>query len=110
MSMSKYQLDYTTRYALWRAYGMKCFYCGQPVDFSSLHVDHVLPLSLANDPPKWQDTLREYEVIENYPDFSLYTLSNTVPSHGASCNLRKGNIIFPKQATLYYLSITHKTL
>jgi len=89
---------------------MKCFYCGQPVDLLSLHVDHVLPKSLANDPTRLEATLRDYEVIENYPDFSLDALSNMVPSHGASCNLRKGDAVYPKQTTLFYLSITHKSL
>ncbi|MFQ5792712.1 MAG: HNH endonuclease [Acidobacteriota bacterium] len=89
---------------------MKCFYCDQPLDFSSMHVDHVLPESLTNDPKKLEAVLREYEIIENYPGFSLDALSNKVLSHGASCNLRKSNTIFPKQATLFYLSITHKRL
>jgi hypothetical protein len=89
---------------------MKCFYCGQPLDFLSLHIDHVLPKSLANDPAKLEATLTEYEIIENYPGFSLGALSNMVPCHGASCNLRKSNIVLPKKATLFYLSLTHEKL
>ena len=89
---------------------MKCFYCGQPLDFLNMHVDHILPKSLADDPSNLEARLRQNGVIDNYPNFSLDSLSNMVPSHGASCNLRKSNIVFPKAATLFYLSISHERL
>jgi len=108
--MCKYATEDARRYALWRAYGMKCFYCNQPLDFQSMHMDHLLPKSLADDPDALESTLREYGITEDYPGFSLSALSNMVPSHGASCNLRKGDLVLPKGVTLWYLSVTHKML
>ena len=89
---------------------MKCFYCGQPVEFMNLNVDHVLPHSLMDDRGRFDIVLREYEIVENFPDFSIDDLSNLVPSHGASCNLRKSDTLFPKRATLFYLTIVHNRL
>jgi len=88
---------------------MKCFYCGKPVDFMNLNIDHVLPQSLVNDNTKLDAVLRDYKIVENFPDFSIDGLSNLVPS-GASCNLLKSDTIFPKDATLFYLTRTHNKL
>jgi hypothetical protein len=41
--MGKYRFSYAQRYALWRAYDMKCFYCEKPLDFRNMTIDHVLP-------------------------------------------------------------------
>jgi len=108
--MRHYPSRFSIRYALWRAYDMKCFYCGQPVEFMNLNVDHVLPHSLMDDRGRFDIVLREYEIVENFPDFSIDDLSNLVPSHGASCNLRKSDTLFPKRATLFYLTIVHNRL
>jgi hypothetical protein len=108
--MRHYSSRFSTRYALWRAYDMKCFYCGQPVDFMNMNVDHILPNFLSDDSKLLKNILRDYEIAENFPDFSIDGLSNLVPSHGASCNLRKSDIIFPKRATLFYLTLVHEKL
>lgn len=89
---------------------MKCFYCRRPLDFMSLHVDHVLPISLKDIPGKLESTLTEYQINESFPGFSIEGLSNLVPSHGASCNLRKRAVVFPKAAALFYLQTTHGKL
>jgi len=64
ITMRHYPELYATRQALWRAYDMKCFYCGGPVDFRSLNIDHVLPQSLAEDPNQLEDVLRDYEIAD----------------------------------------------
>jgi len=84
---------------------MKCFYCGEPVDFMNLNIDHVLPQSLVDDSTQLDAVLRDYGIVENFPGFSIGGLSNLVPSHGASCNLRKSDTLFPKRATLFYLTL-----
>ena len=105
--MRHYRKAFATRYALWRAYDMRCFYCGKPIDFRNLNIDHVLPQSLANDISQLDAVLRDYEIEENFPGFSIDGLSNLVPSHGASCNLRKSDTLFPKPATLFHLTLSH---
>src|SRR4030042_5515788 len=94
-SMRNYPKDYATGYALWRAYGMKCFYCGEPVDFLSLNVDHLVPRSLLADEQHLETVLAEYDIVKNYPDFTIGSLSNLVPSHSA-CNLRTRDSLFTK--------------
>jgi len=105
-----YRRDYAYRYALWRAYGMKCFYCNRPVDFVHVTIDHVLPQSLEADPILLSGIEQAYDIKENFPDFSLDGLTNLVPSDGASCNVRKGSMVFPKVTTLFYLSLVQKNL
>jgi hypothetical protein len=89
---------------------MICFYCRQPVDFMNMNVDHILPNFLSDDSKLLKNILRDYEIAENFPDFSIDGLSNLVPSHGASCNLRKSDAIFPKSATLFYLTLSRNRL
>jgi len=76
----------------------------------SLNVDHILPHSLSDDSGLLDTILRDYEIVENFPDFSIDGLSNLVPSHGASCNLRKSDTLFPKSATLFYLTLVRERL
>lgn len=89
---------------------MKCFYCGEPVDFMNLNIDHILPQSLIDDSTQLDAVLRDYEIEENFPGFSIDGLSNLVPCHGALCNLRKSDTLFPKPATLFYITRAHKIL
>jgi len=100
--MSKKRLSYAQRYALWRAYDMKCFYCDRPLDFQNLTIDHVIPESL--DKEELLSLLNDYEILDNYPDFSVNDYTNWVPSDGNSCNIRKGSLIFPKTFTLFLLN------
>jgi hypothetical protein len=51
---NKSRFSYAQRYALWRAYDMKFFYCEKPLDFRNMTTDHVLPEHLVNDPTEFQ--------------------------------------------------------
>lgn len=73
-------------------------------------MDHVLPRSLSNEPIRLSEILAEYEIFKNIPDFSIDGLSNMVPTHGPSCNLRKSDSILPKPAILLFLSETQSKL
>jgi hypothetical protein len=48
--LSKYVFSPDERYAVYTAYGEKCYMCRVPVAFSAIEVDHVVPESLAGDP------------------------------------------------------------
>ena len=41
--MTKHRFSYVERYALWRAYDGRCFYCEKPLDFQDMTVDHIIP-------------------------------------------------------------------
>ncbi|MHA2171304.1 MAG: HNH endonuclease [Candidatus Kariarchaeaceae archaeon] len=107
--MTNYPKIYTIRYALWRAYSMKCFYCGMPIDFQNLTIDHLIPQSLEKDQNRLDKILKEYDITDIYPDFSPDDLLNLVPSHG-NCNVRKSDDLLPKEVTLYYLTRINKKL
>ncbi len=105
-----YRRLYAYRYALWRSFDMKCFYCWRPIDIRDVEIDHVLPQSLEANPAQLSEVEQEYEIRETFPDFSINGLTNLVPSCGANCNGRKGDRLLPKPVTLFYLSLVHRHL
>lgn len=108
--MSKQRISDLERYALWHAYGKKCFYCGEPISYTALEVDHVIPECFLDRPSEYERISEEYGLCKDFPGFVINGLCNRVPAHGGSCNRRKGLSLFPKHVTLYYLSLVHRTL
>lgn len=108
--MASYNKTFSRRYALWRAYDMKCFYCRMPVEFMSVTIDHVLPKSLANDEKALSGVLSEYQIKAAFPSFGIDDLTNLVPAHAFSCNGRKSNELLPKQTIHFYLGLVKKQL
>jgi len=110
--MSKYKFSYAQKYALWRAYGMECFYCERSLDFKNVTIDHVIPEYLENEgnEAEWKRIRADYELEENFPNFSINDCCNWVPSDGPGCNFRKGETLLPKKVTLFYLSQIQKQL
>ena len=97
----KQSISARKRYALWRAHAGKCFYCGEPIRYAEVWVNHILPESLLNERQQLRLLLKNYG-LEQYFDINGY--GNCLPSD-ARCNLRKGNIVFERNVTLYYVSI-----
>ncbi len=91
------------RYALWKAYDGRCFYCEKPLDFQDMTVDHILPERLSENPSELRRLCQEYNIHENFPDFQVNNFTNWVPAHPRKCNVRKGGKIFPKKMTLLIL-------
>lgn len=89
------------RYALWKAHGGKCCYCGELLRYAEVWVDHILPESLLNEPQQLCSLLDGYGLEQN---FDINDYGNWVPTHGR-CNLRKGTIIFEPGTALFYISI-----
>ncbi len=104
MSLTKF--DNIIRSALWTSYNNICFYCNRPLDWVDLHIDHIIPESLNKSGTRIKEIIEDYLLDDS---FDLNSLSNLVPAHG-KCNLRKGDELFPKQTTLFYLGLTNKTL
>ena len=104
MSLTKF--DNIIRSALWTSYNYNCFYCTKPLDWDDLQIDHIIPESLTTNPGRLCKIISEYE-LDN--DFSINALCNLVSSH-SKCNQRKGDELFNKQTTLFYLGLTNKSI
>lgn len=98
--MSQTKIDNITRSSLLKSYNNCCFYCSKPLVWDELHIDHIIPESIIID-----NSIRSEYCLD--AEFDVNDLINLVPVH-TSCNLRKGNSLFPKQTLLYYYSITKK--
>jgi 5-methylcytosine-specific restriction endonuclease McrA len=84
--MSGYRFTPAERYAIYTVHGATCYLNGEPLYLKTMWVDHVLPRSLAADPKRLLECLREY----NLPaDFRLDSYENWLPACGP-CNNAKG--------------------
>ena len=108
--MSKHRFSYKERYALWKAYDGRCFYCEKPLDLREMTVDHILPEWLSEQPLKLRQLCQEYNIHENFPQFQINDFANCVPAHPLKCNVRKGDRIFPKRMTLLLLEEVQRRL
>lgn len=80
--------SHVERFAVWKAWEGRCFWCWEPVPFKDVHKDHVLPLAAAKR-HGGLEKLRELYALP--PDFELDDFENWAPSC-PSCNQRKGAI------------------
>ena len=107
--MAKYRFSYVHRYALWRAYDGRCFYCDRPLDFQDMTIDHIIPECLAEHPDELEQLRLKYDIGDNIPAFQVNDFCNWVPAH-LRCNTRKGTRIFPKKITLFILQEVQRRL
>ena len=86
------------RYAIWKAYGMKCLYSGHLIEnYSDLEIDHILPKSMCKS--KYKDYLLESDYdIEN-------DLENLAPATRRSNSFLKRNQLFDPPQALFYREI-----
>lgn len=99
--MSKQNIPAARRFALWRAHKERCLYCGEPLAFGDLWVDHIVPEALLTRSEELERVLREYDLGL---DFDIQDYCNWLPSH-SRCNLKKGETLFERGAVLYFVSI-----
>jgi len=99
--MKRHHIPIRKRVALWRAHGKRCVYCGEPLWFADLWLDHILPEQLSQNPLQLDRILREYELG---PDFSIDDYCNWLPSH-QRCNRQKGQTVFERGTARYYINI-----
>jgi len=100
--MSIATFDDVFRAALWNIYKNRCFYCGQPLDWGSYQIDHIIPEWLTNDYERLSQTIEEYGLGS---DFTLNVRYNLVPAH-IQCNNRKNGTIFEKSTILFYIQLS----
>lgn len=98
--MVKYDFSSAESFGVWHAFEGLCFWCGVPVSFQEVTVDHVVPESIEDDEGK----LIAIKLLYGLPEeFGINTFLNWVPAH-AKCNQRKGQDLFsPSPAMLAIL-------
>ncbi len=99
--MSKYRFSTIERAAIWEAHDKRCIYCREPISFTDLHIDHILPEELLDKPDDLKRIKDEYDLN---PKFSINSYYNWVPAD-ISCNLRKSKRIFSKNRAIFFLEI-----
>ncbi|RAS76661.1 HNH endonuclease [Priestia endophytica] len=83
------------RYALWQAYKRKCAICGEPIEYTNLHVDHILAESLEKNSEELNKVLKRYKLTNNFDINSLYNLRPAC----SYCNIQKSNHESPEEIT-----------
>jgi hypothetical protein len=86
----KHQFSLSERYVLYVADGGKCFWCGIPVYYADVQVDHVFPEALL-DTEDFEKIKSDYGLGEGY---KINGFENWVTCH-QGCNLRKRNDLLP---------------
>lgn len=94
------------RIAIWTAHLKRCAYCGEPIKYSDLEIDHILPASLAKSPDKLRGIISKFALP---PDFSIAALRNLLPAHRI-CNSRKRDRIFNEVNARFFLEIADQKL
>jgi hypothetical protein len=86
------------RIGLWEAHKRRCTYCGEPLGYRELEVDHIIPQHLGDDPP---ELVRVLSTLSLPPDFDLDDRRNLLPAH-RHCNNRKAASIFKPENVRYF--------
>ena len=84
--VTKERLSSIERYAIYMAYGQKCNYCGKPILYENLEIDHIVPVSLKKDDQRLREIKKHCKLTDDFTIDSLLNLSPTCKK----CNLEKG--------------------
>jgi 5-methylcytosine-specific restriction endonuclease McrA len=89
--MAKHQFSWNERFVVYLADGGKCFWCGIPVFYRDVQIDHVFPEDLLDDNSELARIKVEYGLGAQY---DINGFENWVTCH-QGCNLRKRNTVLP---------------
>lgn len=87
--MAKHKFTAAERYGVWWAHESKCYWCSEPIDFTHVTVDHLVPESA--DAATLAKAITDYALPST---FAINAFENWVPAH-SSCNSKKGNTLYP---------------
>jgi hypothetical protein len=90
------------RLALWEAHGRKCAYTGEPVAWTELEIDHIIPVK--SDAAR-KTELRGAGIIG--ADFDINGFENLLPTK-AHLNNQKSNFIANERSIVFFLSLAAK--
>jgi len=99
--MSKYKFTLIQRIALWLAYGKKCFYSEDPLEYCDMEIDHLIPEWLVDSPEEFN---KLEECLGLGEDFEINSYLNWVPVR-YRLNRRKGEIGFSESNLRFYLEL-----
>jgi 5-methylcytosine-specific restriction endonuclease McrA len=88
--MAKRAFSRAERWAVYQTHDAHCYICKQPISFTEMHVDHVVPERLLNDGAVLRSVL---EALGLPPNFAINDFSNWLPAC-LPCNLAKGSTPF----------------
>jgi 5-methylcytosine-specific restriction endonuclease McrA len=100
------EIEEIERLAIWAAHSKRCVYCGEPIKYSELEIDHVLPQSLTKDPGKLSKLISQLSLAS---DFSIAALGNRLPAHKI-CNSKKRDRVFNEANARFFLEIADQKL
>jgi len=96
--MSSQTIELDLRHAIWLTHNRRCVYCSEPLSFSEVDIDHVIPEALVGNP--------EFPAILAPLDlplaFDLFSIRNLLPVH-RRCNLVKSSKVFDDAAARFFL-------
>lgn len=80
MSMKASKLTKDKRMQIWQKYGGRCAYCGEPIEYKDMQVDHIKPIFRG-----WSDSQKQYLPEGICGDDSMENLNPSC----RTCNFRK---------------------
>jgi HNH endonuclease len=83
------------RFGLWQAYKNKCAVCSEPIKYTQLQIDHIIPESIERDAMELKNVLSLFSLNN---DFEINSLYNLRPACGF-CNREKSYYIAPEEIT-----------
>lgn len=87
--MSKFKPTPEIQYAVFTAHGERCYLCWEMIDLASMQVDHLLPEHLQDDPERFAEARKQFDLP---PTFELNSFENWLPAC-VPCNRRKHGIV-----------------
>ena len=92
------------RIGLWEAHGRRCTYCGDPLPYRELEIDHIIPQHLRGNLQSLAELLSTLGLAR---DFDLNDPRNLQPAH-RHCNAKKAGMIFQPQNARFYLELASR--
>ena len=89
------------RQALLDAHDRRCRYCGEPLSYVHLEIDHIIPKNLRSDLDTLHLCLRHLELPE---DYNLDRIDNLLPVHD-KCNREKSGALHVHSALIHYRAL-----
>jgi hypothetical protein len=96
--MSSQTIELDLRHAIWLTHNRRCVYCSEPLSFSEVEIDHVIPEVLVGTPELPVIIAR----LDLPPAFDLFSIRNLLPAH-RRCNLVKSSKVFDDAAARFFL-------
>lgn len=90
----KNQFSEAQRWAIWTAYGMKCFKCSKPLDFDKCEIARVIPDSVSKI--VLGSLVKDYELGS---DFTVNSMGNLLPAC-RPCSKGKANAMQGKSSSM----------